>query len=267
MSPIGCPIPDLQVHLLNPHGQLVPIGVAGELCVGGAGVARGYLNRPELTAERFVPDPFGGASGVRLYKAGDLARRLPDGTLEYLGRIDHQVKIRGFRIELGEIEAALGRHPEVREVVVLAREDVPGDKRLVAYLVARDKLSPSIAELRGFLQQSLPDYMIPAAFVPVEAMPLTSNGKLDRRALPAPGGARPELGTGYVAPRTPVEEVLSGIWAKVLGLEQVGIFDNFFTLGGDSILAIQVTSKAQQAGFGLSVRQIFQHQTIATLRK
>ena len=266
VSPIGCPIPDLQVHLLDRHGQLVPIGVAGELCVGGAGVARGYLNRPELTVERFVPDTFGGAPGARLYKAGDLARRLPDGTLEYLGRIDQQVKIRGFRIELGEVEAALGRHPEVREAVVLAREDVPGDKRLVAYLVARDTLVPSSAELRGFLQQSLPDYMIPAAFVPMEAMPLPANGKLDRRALPARDGTSIDRTGSFIGPRDKFEFAIAQIWEELLKVEPVGVRDDFFALGGHSLLAVQLMACIRErVGQALPLSVLFQNATVEAL--
>ena len=182
----GCRFPDLAVYLLDRYGKLVPIGVPGELYVGGAGVARGYLNRPELTAERFVPDPFTGTPGARLYRSGDLARRLPDGDLEYLGRLDHQVKIRGFRIELGEIEAALAQHPAVREVVALVREDRPGDRRLVAYVRTDGRPTALAAELRAHAKERLPEYMVPAAFVALDALPLTANGKIDRAALPAP---------------------------------------------------------------------------------
>ena len=265
VSPIGQRIPDLRIYVLDSGRQPVPIGVAGELYVGGAGVARGYLNRPDLSAERFITDPFAEEPGGRLYRTGDQARWLPDGSLDYLGRIDQQVKIRGFRIELGEIEAALGQHPFVREAVVLAREDTPGDKRLVAYVVAHGAPEPTAGELRSHLKDKLPEYMIPSAFVPLPAMPLTPNGKIDKRALPAPLGARPELGDAFVAPRSPVEALLAEIWAQVLGIPGVGAHDNFFALGGDSILAIQVISKAKQGGLGLSVRQIFQHQTIASL--
>ncbi|HEX4383229.1 MAG TPA: amino acid adenylation domain-containing protein, partial [Myxococcales bacterium] len=256
-SPIGRPIRDLTAYLLDGRQELVPIGVPGEIYVGGAGVALGYLNRPELTAQRFVDDPF--VPGERLYRSGDRGRWLSDGTLEYLGRLDHQVKIRGFRIELGEIENELRNHPAVREAVVIARADERGEKRLVAYVVG------SAASLRAHLQSRLPEYMIPAAFIELAAIPLTVNGKVDREALPSPAGTRPELEREYRAPRTLDEELLAGIWAEVLELEQVGIDDGFFELGGDSIVSLQVVSKAQSAGLHLSVRSLFQHQTIREL--
>ncbi|MEG4440289.1 amino acid adenylation domain-containing protein [Microcoleus sp. AT9_B5] len=268
-SLIGRPIPDLQVYLLDRNCQPVPIGIPGEIYVGGAGVARGYLNQPELTGDRFIPNPFNDSLKARLYKSGDLARYLPNGDIEYLGRIDHQVKVRGFRIELGEIEAALGQHPDVARAVVVVREDVPGDKRLVAYIIANSaaqhKHSILIHELRCFLKEKLPEYMVPAAFVMLEALPLTNNGKVDRKALPAPDRDRPELEEAFAAPSTAIEKILAEIWAQVLGLEQVGIDDNFFELGGDSILSIQVISKANQAGLRLTPKQLFQNQTIAQL--
>ncbi len=268
-SVIGGAIPDLRILVLDAHLNLAPIGVAGEMYVGGAGVARGYLDRPELTAERFIPDPYSQEPGARLYKTGDLARYLADGDLEYLGRIDHQVKIRGFRIELGEIEAVLAQHPAIREAVVLAQDSTGSDrlqqKRLVAYLVAKQGEAPSVSELRDFLKVKLPEYMVPAAFVMLDALPLTENGKLDRRALPAPDTARPELGRDYIAPRNETEAMLAQVWASVLGLERVGIHDNFFELGGDSILSIQIIARANQAGLRLTPKQIFQYQTIAEL--
>jgi len=263
--PIGRPIANTALYVLDAHLQPVPIGVPGELYIGGDGVARGYLNRPDLTRERFPPDPFGGAPGARMYRTGDLCRYRADGNLEFLGRLDHQVKIRGFRIELGEIESLLAQHPAVRDAVVIAREDSPGDRRLVAYLVAREARLPGADAMRSYLKASLPEPMIPAAFVELPALPLSPNGKVDRRALPAPDGQRPEHERAFVAPRTPAEEVLAGIWAEVLRIDRVGALDSFFTLGGDSILAIQVISKAQRAGLGLSVRQLFQHQTVAAL--
>jgi amino acid adenylation domain-containing protein len=247
--PIGRPIANTQLYILNQHLQPVPIGVPGELYIGGAGVARGYLNRPELTAQRFLVNPFEeaggrgqGAGGSRLYKTGDLARYLEDGTIEYLGRIDNQVKIRGFRVELGEIESLLSQHPSVRSPIVIVREDQPGDKRLVAYIVP-DTETPTPHDLRNFLQTKLPEYMIPSAFVILEALPLTNNGKVNRQALPAPEQIRTQI---YIAPQTPAEEIVAGIWAEVLGITQVGIDDHFFDLGGHSLLATQVIAKLRQ---------------------
>ncbi|NET71698.1 MAG: amino acid adenylation domain-containing protein, partial [Sphaerospermopsis sp. SIO1G2] len=262
-SVIGCPIPDLQVYVLDENLQPVPVGITGEMYVGGAGVARGYLNRPDLTEQRFIPNPF--RAGTKLYRTGDLARFLANGELEYLGRIDNQVKLRGFRIELGEIEATLAAHPDIWEAVVVVREDEPGNKRLVAYVVSNTGITPSSAELRQFLGEQLPSYMIPSLFVSLQSLPLTSNGKIDRRALPAPDSARPELESVFIAPRTTEEQILAAIWSRVLDVAQVGIHDNFFALGGDSIRSIQVLSEAREKGLNLSVKQLFQHQTIAEL--
>jgi amino acid adenylation domain-containing protein len=256
-SPIGRAIPDLRLYVLDPARLPVPIGVPGELYVGGAGVARGYLNRPELTAERFVEDPF--APG-RLYRTGDRVRWMADGTLEYLGRLDEQVKIRGFRIELGEIEVRLAEHPEVREAVVLAREDVPGDRRLVAYVVGEVEADA----LRAHVRQGLPEYMVPSAFVVLDRLPLTANGKVDRKALPAPDLATAE--DRYVAPRTPAEEVLAGIWAEVLRLERVGVEESFFDLGGHSLLATRVLSRVRELfGVDLPLRALFEGPTVAEM--
>ena len=283
--PIGRPIANTQIYILDKHLQPVPVGVPGELYIGGDGLARGYLNRPELTQEKFIPNPFLREKGIktnlspflseeilpypipgnRLYKTGDLARYLSDGNIEFLGRIDHQVKIRGFRIELGEIEAILNQHPAVRETVVLDREKVLGDKHLVAYIVTEQPLAPSISDLRRFLKEKLPEYMVPSVFMQLEALPLTPNGKIDRKALPAPDTARPKLEKVFVAPRTPVETKLVNIWSQVLGVEQVGIYDNFFELGGDSILTIQIIARASQAGLQLTSKQLFEHQNIAEL--
>ncbi|WP_229212466.1 non-ribosomal peptide synthetase, partial [Duganella sp. HH105] len=262
--PIGTPIANVQLYILNARLEPVPVGVAGELHIAGAGLARGYLNRGDLTADRFIPNPFG-AAGSRLYKSGDLARYLEDGSIEYLGRIDHQVKLRGFRIELGEIEAALASLEPVREALVLAREDVAGDKRLVAYLVAHDgEQLPDAAGLRAALLESLPEYMVPAHFVVLEQMPLTSNGKVDRKALPVPELARSE--DGYVAPRTAAEEIMAGIWAGVLKLDKVGLHDDFFALGGHSLLATQLVSQIRSAfEVELPLRAVFEAPTIAGL--
>jgi amino acid adenylation domain-containing protein len=262
--PIGRPISNTQIYILDDRLEPVPVGVPGELHIGGVGLARGYLSRPDLTAERFLPDPFSGEPGARIYKTGDLARYLPDGDIEYLGRIDNQVKIRGFRIELGEIEATLNQHPEVAEVAVIARDDGAGEERLVAYLVPSGE-PPSTSELRGFLKTKLPDYMVPAVFVTLESLPLTPSGKLDRRALPEPDHLRPELEQEFVAPRTERERILAEIWADVLGVEQVGIYDNFFDLGGDSIRAIQVLSAYATRGQRVALEQLFLHQTINEL--
>ncbi|GAA0960528.1 amino acid adenylation domain-containing protein [Actinocorallia libanotica] len=257
-SIIGVGIPDLRIHVLDDRLQPVPAGTVGELYVAGAGLARGYLNRPDLSAARFVADPFG-EPGSRMYRTGDLGRWRRGGGLEYLGRADDQVQLRGFRIELGEIEAALVRHPAVTDAAVIVREDRPGDKRLVAYAVGDPVDS---AELRRFVNQDLPDYMVPAAVVAMDALPLTANGKLDRRALPAPDFSANVTGR---TPRTPEEETLAALFAEVLGLERVGIDDGFFDLGGDSIIAIQLVSRARQSGLVVTPREVFQHQTVADL--
>ncbi len=263
--PIGKPIANSQVYVLDLGMRPVPAGLPGELYVGGVGVARGYVHQPDVTAERFVPDPFGSRSGGRLYRTGDLVRWLPDGNLEFLGRVDEQVKVRGYRIEPAEIEAALGQHTNVKHGVVLAREDTPGDKRLVAYVVAQQMPAPSESELRRFLKGLLPEYMVPSAFVFLAEMPLTPNGKADRKALPAPDEIRPALEQEFVAPRTTAESTLADIWAGVLKVDRVGVHDNFFELGGDSIRSIQVIARATQAGLRLTAKGLFQQQTVAEL--
>jgi non-ribosomal peptide synthetase component F len=264
--PIGRPIANTQLYLLDAAGQPVPTGVVGELHIAGAGLGRGYLNRPGLTAERFLPNPFSRRPGERLYRTGDLARYRNDGNVEFLGRADQQVKIRGFRIELGEIEAALSAHPAVNEAVVIAREDKPGDKRVVAYLVLNGEQTPGTGELRAFVKDKLPDYMVPSAFTILEALPLTPSGKVDRRALPAPERDGLEPVEGFAAPRSPVEETLAHIWAQVLDVERVGIHDNFFHLGGHSLLAIQIVSRVREAfKIDLPLRRIFETPTIADL--
>ncbi|HEX6292635.1 MAG TPA: amino acid adenylation domain-containing protein [Herpetosiphonaceae bacterium] len=284
---IGRPLPNKEIYLLDARLQPVPVGVPGELHIGGIGLARGYLDRPALTAEKFIPHPWSRPEGARLYKTGDLARYREDGNIEFVGRVDQQVKVRGFRIELGEIEAVLRQHPAVRECVAVVREDVPPagghpEKRLVAYVTTNkepDALrahkeqterhpgsdSCSSQKLREFLGQRLPDYMVPSAFVVLDALPLTPNGKLDRLALPAPSHIRPELDTEFIPAQSWVEQTLARIWAETLRLEQIGIRDNFFDLGGDSILSIQITARANQAGLRLTPRQLFEHQTIAEL--
>jgi amino acid adenylation domain-containing protein len=260
--PIGRPIANVQLYILDKSRQPVPVGIVGELYIGGAGVARGYLNRPQLTAEKFVPNPFSAVPGERLYRTGDLARYLTDGNIECLGRIDDQVKIRGFRIELGEIETVLKLHPSVREAVVVAREDAPGDRRLVAYVAPASASAPA-SELREYLKTRLPAYMLPSAFAFVDTFPLTPNGKLDGKALPAPEGRSQEPDGSYVAPRTPTEEVLAHILCEVLNLKQVGIHDNFFELGGHSLLATQVISRARYAfDVELSLSSLFQSPTV-----
>jgi amino acid adenylation domain-containing protein len=261
---IGRPIAATRTHLLDSQLNLVPVGVPGELYIAGAGLARGYLKRPELTADRFFPDPFAVTPGSRIYRTGDLMRRRPDGGLEFLGRTDDQVKLRGFRIELGEIGATLARHPAVSQVVVLAREDAPGEKRLIAYVVPAAGATPSAGELRDHLQHTLPDYMVPAAFVLLSGLPQTPNGKLDRAALPVPDRERPEPMSTFAPPRTAVEEVLAGIWSEVLGLDQVGIHDDFFALGGHSLLATRIVARiATTLGVELPLRMIFEAPTVA----
>ncbi|NMG06761.1 non-ribosomal peptide synthetase [Brasilonema sp. UFV-L1] len=265
---IGHAIANTQIYILDANRQPVGVGVAGELHIGGDGLARGYLNRPELTAEKFIPNPFSDFSATRLYKTGDLARYLPNGEIEYIGRIDHQVKVRGFRIELGEIEARLTQHPTVGEAVVVVREDVPGDKRLVAYVVSQQELTPTFNELRNFLKENLPDYMVPAAFVPMKALPLTPNGKVDRKALPAPDSLHLQLETTYIKPQTDLEKSIATVWQKALNVEKVGIHDNFFDLGGHSLLMVMVHSQLRQifqADF--SILQLFKYPTISSLAK
>lgn len=262
--PIGQPIANTQAFVLDKHLRPAPVGVTGELYVCGDGLARGYHNRPDLTAERFVPSTQGSAPGARLYQIGDLVRHLHDGNIQFLGRRDLQVKIRGFRIELGEVEAALSTHPALRDAVVVARADTSGEKQLVAYLVSREGKSVSIEQLRDFLRQKLPEHLMPKAFVELEALPLTPNGKVDRKALPA-AESRRGLGQDFVAPRTEVEDLLATIWSQALGVDQVGIDDNFFSLGGDSLRGVQVLAKVQERGLSLSLQDLFQYQTIRKL--
>jgi amino acid adenylation domain-containing protein len=264
--PIGRPIPNARIYILDDRLNPLPIGVGGQLYISGAGLARGYVADPGLTAERFIPDPFSGEAGARLYNTGDLARYLSDGNIEFIGRSDYQVKIRGFRIELGEIESTLESHPAVREAIVRIHEHRIGEKHLVAYVVTNEIARPIADQLRGFLKDKLPEYMQPAGFVTLEAFPLSANGKVDRSALPAPIEWRPELDEAFVASRSPTEELLAEIWSEVLGIERVGIYHNFFELGGHSLLATQVISRIREVfQVELPLRRLFEAPTIAGL--
>jgi acyl carrier protein len=264
---IGRPLANTRALVLDAGLEPVPVGVPGELYLAGDGLARGYAARPDLTAERFLPDPFGPA-GSRMYRVEDRVRWRADGELEYLGRTDFQVKVRGFRIELGEIETALRAHPAVADAVAVVREDAPGDRRIAAYLVpAAGEEAPPAGELRAWLRERVPEYMVPSAFVALEGLPLTPNGKLDRLALPAPG-ERAGADREYVAPRTPTEESVAAAWAATLGIGRVGVHDNFFDLGGHSLLLVQLHSRLQERfGAALSLAELFQHPTLADLAR
>jgi amino acid adenylation domain-containing protein len=265
---IGRPVANTQVYVLDRNGVPAGTGVPGELYIGGAGLARGYLNRPELTAEKFVPNAFSTEPGARLYRTGDRVRWLTNGTLEFLGRIDHQVKVRGYRIELGEIESVLSSHPSVREAVVVVRDDAVGGQRLVAYLVTPDDASLSVAELRAYLQMKLPAYMVPGAFVTLSELPLTPNGKLDRKRLPAPDTSVREVMPELAEPRSPSEELVASVWRQVLGVKRVGSDENFFELGGHSLLATQVASRVRKVfGIEIELRQLFERPTVAGLAR
>src|SRR6185369_1871062 len=261
---IGRPVANTRVYLLNEQLQPAPVGVAAEVYIGGEGLARGYHRRPELTAERFVPDPFSAEAGARLYRTGDLARYLGNGELDYLGRMDHQVKIRGFRVEVGEVETLLEQHEAIQQAVVVAREAETGGKMLVAYLVVGQSEPPTTAALRAYLKQWLPEHMAPSAFVFLSELPLTPHGKINRSALPEPG--RPELSDSYVEPRTETEALVCALWAGILKLERVGIYDNFFELGGHSLLATQLMSRLREAfQVELPLRLLFEQPTVAGL--
>jgi aspartate racemase len=263
--PIGRPIANTRVYVLDRHRQLVPAGLPGDLYAAGDGLARNYLNDPELTAEKFVADPFSSEQGARLYATGDRVRYLPDGNLEFLGRSDNQVKIRGYRIELDEIASVLRCHPVVRDAVCIVREDVPGDKRIAAYVVVGDS-GGSASDLRPFLEDRLPDYAIPSAIVTVAALPVTPNGKIDRTALPAPGTGRPELDATYVAPQTDTERLITALWQEVLGIQKPGIHDNFFDLGGHSLLVVLLHNRLKEAfRRDISIVDLFRYPTIAAL--
>ena len=262
--PIGVPIPHYRIYILDQKYQPLPIGVPGEMFIAGAGVTRGYLNRPDLTAEKFLPDPFSDKRGARMYASGDLCRYLPDGNIEFLGRIDQQVKIRGFRIELGEIEATLLGHKNIKEAVVIAKGQA-GSKQLAAYVVNEEGSSLTIGEIRGFLSKRLPEYMMPAYFVFMDQLPVTSAGKIDKKRLPEPSFSRDALENEFIAPRNNKEAVLAAIWQDLLNLKQIGVKDNFFELGGDSILSIQVVSRSNQKGLKITPKQLFEHPTIEGL--
>ncbi|MCU1267649.1 MAG: amino acid adenylation domain protein [Acidobacteria bacterium] len=262
---IGCPVANTSAYVLDAHLQPVPVGVPGELHLSGAGLARGYLQRPDLTAEKFVPDPFNSNAGARMYKTGDLARYQTDGTIQFLGRLDHQVKLRGYRIELGEIEAALREHPATKDTVVIVRDSPNGNRELIAYVAAADK-SDLVAELRGLLKTKLPDYMVPGYFVVLDVLPLTPNGKIDRRALPSPDRTRPEFLPSRSAPRNQVEEQLAAIWKDVIELDQVGVNDDFFEVGGHSLLAVRLLAEIEKAfGQKIPLVSLFRHTTIESL--
>ena len=266
--PIGKAIPGATIHIVRPDGELCADEEAGELCVGGPGVTQGYINQPDLTADRFVADTFSGTESGRLYRTGDLVRRNAAGVLDFLGRLDHQVKIRGFRIELGEIESQLTRHPSVAEAAVIARVDASGDARLIAYVLPRPGSAPNVTDLRAFLSERLPEFMLPASFLLLAELPRSANGKIDRTALPAVGSERPELQEAYVAPRDDVERWLAGIWQQELMLERIGIHDRFFELGGDSIRAARIAGRIQdRLGEFVFVVLMFETPTVATLAR
>jgi amino acid adenylation domain-containing protein len=266
---IGRPIANTHVYLLDSHMHPVPIGVPGELYIGGAGVARGYLHLPELSSDKFISDPFSKDSGARIYRTGDVARYLPDGNIEFLGRTDNQVKIRGYRIELGEIESVLNQHPAVNECVVVAHDrSSAGERELIGYVIGRHESAPTVSELRCFLQERLPRFMVPSSFVSLNALPLTPNGKIDRNALPPPDGGQPLLDQGFVEPRMEIEELVAQVWREVLKLEKIGIYDNFFELGGHSLLAVQIVSRLRNTfRQEIPLRVFFEAPTMADLTK
>ncbi|MDP3980440.1 MAG: amino acid adenylation domain-containing protein, partial [Chlamydiota bacterium] len=266
LPPIGRPISNTQIYILDENLKPVPVGESGQLHIGGVCLARGYLHRPDLTAEKFISNPFSSKAKTRLYQTGDLARYLPDGNIEFLGRLDNQVKVRGYRIELGEIEVALSKHEEVKQAIVTTREDQPGQKRLIAYITLKHQETPSTSSLRAYLQNFLPDYMIPSIYVPLHDVPRTPSGKIDRGSLPEPLGKRPELEQVYIAPKSSFECILSNLWTQILYIDRVGIHDNFFDLGGNSLLAIQTISRLKQEhGIKLSIAALFQHPNIHAL--
>jgi acyl-coenzyme A synthetase/AMP-(fatty) acid ligase len=267
-SVIGEPIPDMQVYIVDGNGSLAPVGVTGEIYVGGAGLGRCYVGRSELTAERFTPSRYGGVYGERVYRSGDMGRWREDGKIEYVGRGDQQVKVRGFRIELGEIEAALRQYDAVRDAAVTIRQDDLDDTRLVAYVVPKLEATINISELRDFVSEKLPNYMTPHSFIVLDEFPLTVNGKLDYKALPDPDDSRPDLERAYVAPRTPEEEVIAGLWAKQLRVDRVGMFDDFFELGGHSVLATKLLTEVNLIfNTEIDLRVIFETPTVDSMAK
>src|SRR5262249_19559755 len=265
--PIGRPIANTETYVLDAHLQPVPLGVHGELYIGGDGLAQGYLSRPQLTAERFVVHPFSDQAGSRLYRTGDLVRYRPDGNIEFLRRIDDQLKVRGYRIEPGEIEAALNQHPAVKDCVVVANaRDSSEERELVGYIVLHQDYVALASDLRSLLRQKLPDYMIPSAFVFLNALPLTPNGKVDRSKLPQPDDSRPSLEQGFVEPRSEIEELVAQVWREVLKLEKIGVYDNFFDLGGHSLLATRVVARLRtNFSIDLPLRKLFESPTVAAL--
>ncbi|MCK5844603.1 MAG: amino acid adenylation domain-containing protein, partial [Victivallales bacterium] len=266
LVPIGRPFPNSIIYIVDQHLNLSPIGVPGELLVAGPNLARGYFERPDLVAEKFVPNSFSDQPGDRMYRTGDLARWLPDGNIEFLGRIDHQIKIRGFRVELGEIETVLEKHPSLKNTVVIAREDTPGDQRLVGYVTALGNAAPDSATLRAFLKEHVPDYMVPSAIMILDALPLTPNGKVDRKALPAPDQSAYEAMQTWVEPATEAERKLVAIWSSVLRVEKIGAGDDFFELGGHSLLATQVLSRIRDVfDVELPLRNLFEFVTVREL--
>ncbi|HVF92666.1 MAG TPA: MupA/Atu3671 family FMN-dependent luciferase-like monooxygenase [Blastocatellia bacterium] len=266
--PIGRPVANTRIYVLNDRLQPLPVGVVGQIYIGGAGVGRGYFDLPALTAEKIIPDPFAGEPGARMYSTGDLGRFLPDGSVEFLGRVDQQVKVRGFRIELEEIEAVLGEHESVREAVVVTREDAPGDVRIVAYIVAKELAAVSVGELRSVAKGKLPEYMVPSAFVLLDALPLTPNGKVDRKALPRPDGSHANREADFIAPRSEIERHISRVWQQALGVEKIGVHDNFFDLGGHSLLMVQVHNQLKETlRRDLPLVKLLEHTTISALAK
>jgi aryl carrier-like protein len=266
LVPIGRPLSNVQAYVLDSHRQPVPVGVIGELYVGGAGLARGYLGQPAMSAEKFLPNPFRDVPGSRIYRTGDLARLRPDGLIDYLGRSDHQVKIRGFRIEPDEVASVLRSHPDIAQAVVVARPDDTGELALAAYFVPRDA-TPAIAPLQGWLRERLPDYMVPASYTPLAALPMTPSGKVDRLSLPAPD-KRSAVASAYVAPADETEQIIARLWQDVLQIERVGSQDNFFDLGGTSLRMVQINRRLCDAlQRTIPVLQMYQHPTVSSLAR